>query len=197
MRVARRPATSAGSTGCRRRRKRPVVAAVAVDQPDHAPAAVGLDVERLANVGHLRAVRRDLRIARPLEREHVHRRKRGLCRLRTSRPKGRRAQSRSGRRHGSASRAPGYGSKRDHATLAPRFLRHRQDMLQTIHDKLKGIFAVAILVALGIVFVFWGVNFSTDSAGSRRREASRSMAARSRSRKCRGTTRTSCPACRP
>lgn len=38
-------------------------------------------------------------------------------------------------------------------------------MLQTIHDKLKGIFAVAILVALGIVFVFWGVNFSTDSGG--------------------------------
>jgi peptidyl-prolyl cis-trans isomerase D len=38
-------------------------------------------------------------------------------------------------------------------------------MLQTIHDKLKGIFAVAILVALGIVFVFWGVNFSTDISG--------------------------------
>ncbi len=38
-------------------------------------------------------------------------------------------------------------------------------MLQTIHDKLKGIFAVAILVALGIVFVFWGVNFSTDAGG--------------------------------
>ncbi len=38
-------------------------------------------------------------------------------------------------------------------------------MLQTIHDKLKGIFAVAILVALGIVFVFWGVNFTTDAGG--------------------------------
>ena len=33
-------------------------------------------------------------------------------------------------------------------------------MLQTIHDKLKGIFATAILVALGVVFVFWGVNVS-------------------------------------
>lgn len=38
-------------------------------------------------------------------------------------------------------------------------------MLQTIHDRLKGIFAVAILVALGIVFVFWGVNFSSDAGG--------------------------------
>lgn len=38
-------------------------------------------------------------------------------------------------------------------------------MLQTIHDKLKGIFAVAILAALGIVFVFWGVNFSSDISG--------------------------------
>ncbi len=38
-------------------------------------------------------------------------------------------------------------------------------MLQTIHDKLKGIFAVAILVALGVVFVFWGVNFTTDAGG--------------------------------
>ena len=38
-------------------------------------------------------------------------------------------------------------------------------MLQTIHDKLKGIFAVAILVALGIVFVFWGVNFTSDAGG--------------------------------
>jgi peptidyl-prolyl cis-trans isomerase D len=36
------------------------------------------------------------------------------------------------------------------------------DMLQTIHDKLKGIFAVAILTALGVVFVFWGVNFSSN-----------------------------------
>jgi peptidyl-prolyl cis-trans isomerase D len=38
-------------------------------------------------------------------------------------------------------------------------------MLQTIHDKLKGIFAVAILAALGLVFVFWGVNFSSDAGG--------------------------------
>jgi peptidyl-prolyl cis-trans isomerase D len=38
-------------------------------------------------------------------------------------------------------------------------------VLQTIHDKLKGIFAVAILVALGVVFVFWGVNFSSDISG--------------------------------
>jgi len=36
-------------------------------------------------------------------------------------------------------------------------------MLQTIHDKLKGIFAVVILVALGIVFVFWGVSFTSES----------------------------------
>jgi peptidyl-prolyl cis-trans isomerase D len=35
-------------------------------------------------------------------------------------------------------------------------------MLQTIHDKLKGIFAVGILAALGVVFVFWGVNFSSN-----------------------------------
>ena len=33
-------------------------------------------------------------------------------------------------------------------------------MLQTIHDKLKGIFAIGILIALGVVFVFWGVNVS-------------------------------------
>ncbi|HEU4516150.1 MAG TPA: SurA N-terminal domain-containing protein [Steroidobacteraceae bacterium] len=38
-------------------------------------------------------------------------------------------------------------------------------MLQTIHDRLKGIFAIAILVALGVVFVFWGINFSTDFGG--------------------------------
>ncbi|MGH8243334.1 MAG: SurA N-terminal domain-containing protein, partial [Steroidobacteraceae bacterium] len=39
-------------------------------------------------------------------------------------------------------------------------------MLQTIHDKLKGIFAVAILATLGVVFVFWGVNFSSDVGGT-------------------------------
>jgi len=38
-------------------------------------------------------------------------------------------------------------------------------MLQTIHDKLKGIFAVTILVALGVVFVFWGVSFNSDTGG--------------------------------
>lgn len=36
-------------------------------------------------------------------------------------------------------------------------------MLQTIHDKLKGLFAITILVALGIVFVFWGVDASVGS----------------------------------
>jgi peptidyl-prolyl cis-trans isomerase D len=36
-------------------------------------------------------------------------------------------------------------------------------MLQTIHDKLKGIFAIVILVALGVVFVFWGVDVSVGS----------------------------------
>jgi peptidyl-prolyl cis-trans isomerase D len=44
-------------------------------------------------------------------------------------------------------------------------LDRNDGMLQTIHDKLKGIFAVAILVALGIVFVFWGVNFSSNISG--------------------------------
>ena len=33
-------------------------------------------------------------------------------------------------------------------------------MLQSIHDKLKGIFAITILIVLGVVFVFWGVNVS-------------------------------------
>jgi len=36
-------------------------------------------------------------------------------------------------------------------------------MLQTIHDKLKGIFAILILAALGIVFVFWGVDVSVGT----------------------------------
>ncbi len=39
-------------------------------------------------------------------------------------------------------------------------------MLQTIHDKLKGIFAVTILVALGVVFVFWGIEVRVGSFGS-------------------------------
>ena len=45
------------------------------------------------------------------------------------------------------------------------FHRHHANMLQTIHERLKGIFAIAILVALGVVFVFWGINFSTDFGG--------------------------------
>ncbi len=36
-------------------------------------------------------------------------------------------------------------------------------MLQTIHDRLTGIFAIVILTALGIVFVFWGVDASVGS----------------------------------
>jgi peptidyl-prolyl cis-trans isomerase D len=36
-------------------------------------------------------------------------------------------------------------------------------MLQTIHDKLRGIFAIVILGALGVVFVFWGVDASVGS----------------------------------
>ncbi|MBM5810988.1 MAG: hypothetical protein FJ191_03340 [Gammaproteobacteria bacterium] len=36
-------------------------------------------------------------------------------------------------------------------------------MLQKIHDRLTGIFAVVILVALGIVFVFWGVDASVGT----------------------------------
>ena len=36
-------------------------------------------------------------------------------------------------------------------------------MLQAIHDHLKGIFAIVILTALGVVFVFWGVDASVGS----------------------------------
>lgn len=36
-------------------------------------------------------------------------------------------------------------------------------MLQRIHDRLTGIFAIVILVALGIVFVFWGVDASVGT----------------------------------
>jgi peptidyl-prolyl cis-trans isomerase D len=32
-------------------------------------------------------------------------------------------------------------------------------MLQTIHDRLKGVFAIVVLGALAVVFVFWGVEF--------------------------------------
>ena len=40
---------------------------------------------------------------------------------------------------------------------------HPRTMLQAIHDHLKGIFAITILVALGVVFVFWGVDVSVGS----------------------------------
>ena len=36
-------------------------------------------------------------------------------------------------------------------------------MLQIIHDRLRGIFAIIILGALGIVFIFWGVDASVGS----------------------------------
>jgi peptidyl-prolyl cis-trans isomerase D len=36
-------------------------------------------------------------------------------------------------------------------------------MLQTIHDRLKGIFAVTILGALAVVFIFWGVDVSVGT----------------------------------
>jgi peptidyl-prolyl cis-trans isomerase D len=36
-------------------------------------------------------------------------------------------------------------------------------MLQTIHDKLRGAFAVFILGALGVVFIFWGVEVKVGS----------------------------------
>ncbi|TAK56243.1 MAG: hypothetical protein EPO25_01255 [Gammaproteobacteria bacterium] len=36
-------------------------------------------------------------------------------------------------------------------------------MLQKIHDRLTGIFAIGILVVLGIVFVFWGVDASVGT----------------------------------
>ena len=55
-------------------------------------------------------------------------------------------------------------------------------MLQTIHDKLKGIFAITILVALGVVFVFWGVNFSTDFGGFTQRPGHRGQRPRGRRR---------------
>ncbi len=33
-------------------------------------------------------------------------------------------------------------------------------MLQTIHDKLKGWLAGVVLGAIGLVFVFWGINWT-------------------------------------
>lgn len=41
-------------------------------------------------------------------------------------------------------------------------------MLQTIHDKLRGIFAIVILVALGVVFIFWGVEVRIGSFSAAR-----------------------------
>ena len=37
------------------------------------------------------------------------------------------------------------------------------DMLQTIHDKLKGWLAVLVLGAIGLVFVFWGINWTLSA----------------------------------
>jgi len=38
-------------------------------------------------------------------------------------------------------------------------------MLQIIHDKLKGVFAIVVLGALAVVFVFWGVEFVRVGGG--------------------------------
>jgi peptidyl-prolyl cis-trans isomerase D len=36
-------------------------------------------------------------------------------------------------------------------------------MLQTIHDKLKGWLAIVVLGAIGLVFVFWGINWTLSA----------------------------------
>src|SRR5271170_7496260 len=36
-------------------------------------------------------------------------------------------------------------------------------MLQTIHDKLKGWLAYVVLGAIGLVFVFWGINWTLSA----------------------------------
>src|SRR5579864_7600464 len=36
-------------------------------------------------------------------------------------------------------------------------------MLQTIHDKLKGWLAMVVLGAIGLVFVFWGINWTLSA----------------------------------
>ena len=36
-------------------------------------------------------------------------------------------------------------------------------MLQTIHDKLKGWLAGVVLGAIGLVFVFWGINWTLSA----------------------------------
>ena len=36
-------------------------------------------------------------------------------------------------------------------------------MLQTIHDKLKGWLAGVVLGAIGLVFVFWGINWTMSA----------------------------------
>jgi peptidyl-prolyl cis-trans isomerase D len=38
-----------------------------------------------------------------------------------------------------------------------------QSMLQTIHDKLKGWLAIVVLGAIGLVFVFWGINWTLSA----------------------------------
>lgn len=38
-------------------------------------------------------------------------------------------------------------------------------MLQTLHDKLKGVFATVVLGALAVVFIFWGVEFVRIGGG--------------------------------
>ena len=36
-------------------------------------------------------------------------------------------------------------------------------MLQTIHDKLKGWVAGLVLGAIGLVFIFWGINWTLSA----------------------------------
>ena len=36
-------------------------------------------------------------------------------------------------------------------------------MLQTIHDKLKGWVAGLVLGAIGLVFIFWGINWTMSA----------------------------------
>src|SRR5258705_12060575 len=36
-------------------------------------------------------------------------------------------------------------------------------MLQSIHDKLKGWLAAVVLGAIGLVFVFWGINWTLSA----------------------------------
>jgi peptidyl-prolyl cis-trans isomerase D len=43
------------------------------------------------------------------------------------------------------------------------WLQGLQSMLQTIHDKLKGWLAIVVLGAIGLVFVFWGINWTLSA----------------------------------